>query len=468
MKMVCGVDKDYSQAVYWFTKAAQQGNAQAQCNLGYGYEKGYGVAKDYNQAVYWYTKAAQQGDAQAQCNLGYEYEKGYGVAKDYNQAVYWYTKAAQQGNAQSQCNLGECYFYGNGVIKDYNKAVELYNKATQQGNANAQYDLGVCYENGQGVVQDYLIALEWYKKAADSGYEDAKAKCNDTNFLNLVEQSRQGNNQNGNQSSITKNLQKSSVDINIPVTSTVNDNSFAVIVANEKYHQEPKVPFAINDGNTFAQYCKETLGIPEKNVHCINDASLNDIRHEVSWLKDVMVAYNGEAKVIFYYAGHGIPDEKHQTAYLLPVDGYGNDATTGYSLDDLYSTLGAAPAKDVVVLLDACFSGAKRDGGMLASARGVAIKVKDAAPQGNMLVFTAAQGDETAFPYKEQQGHGLFTYYLLKGLQDTKGNTSLKQLVDYVTTNVRRQSIVINGKNQTPTANVSPALSSTWQKLTLK
>jgi uncharacterized caspase-like protein len=84
-----------------------------------------------------------------------------------------------------------------------------------------------------------------------------------------------------------------------------------------------------------------------------------------------------------------------------------------------------------------------------------------------MLVFTAAQGDETAFPYKEQ-GHGLFTYYLLKDLQDTKGDASLKQLVDYVTTNVRRQSIVINGKSQTPTANVSPTLSGTWQKLTLK
>jgi TPR repeat protein len=474
-----GVAQDYAQAVEWYTKAAQQGDDDAQLLLGYSYEKGQGVAQDYSNAIYWYAKSAQQGNATAQFNLGVFCETGRGMTKDLAKAVEWYTESARQGYASAQFNLGNCYYNGQGIAKDNGKAFYWFNQAAQQGLSLGQYYLGICYEKGKGVAQDCLTAYEWYKKAADAGNENAKAKCNNADFLKLVADVRQNNKQNNNQSPVAENKQNndavkaepvpttSAVDINIPVSKTVNSNTFAVIVANEKYRQEAKVPFAINDGNTFAKYCKETLGMPTKNVHCINDASLNDIRHEVGWLKDVMAAYNGEAKVIFYYAGHGIPDEKHQTAYLLPVDGYGNDATTGYSLDDLYSALGAAPAKDVVVLLDACFSGAKRDGGMLASARGVAIKVKDAAPQGNMLVFTAAQGDETAFPYKEQ-GHGLFTYYLLKDLQDTKGDASLKQLVDYVTTNVRQQSIVINGKSQTPTANVSPTIANSWQKLTLK
>ena len=83
-----------------------------------------------------------------------------------------------------------------------------------------------------------------------------------------------------------------------------------------------------------------------------------------------------------------MPAEDQQDAFLLPVDGYGTDGT-GYSVNELYNELGALNAKSVIVLLDACFSGAKRDGGMIASARGVAIKAKQAAPKGNMVVFSA-------------------------------------------------------------------------------
>lgn len=82
------------------------------------------------------------------------------------------------------------------------------------------------------------------------------------------------------------------------------------------------------------------------------------------------------------------------------------------------------------MFLDACFSGAKREGDMLASARGVAIKVKETQPKGNMVVFSAAQNDETAYPYKEQK-HGLFTYYLLKNTRN-KGEVTLGDLADFV------------------------------------
>ena len=162
-----------------------------------------------------------------------------------------------------------------------------------------------------------------------------------------------------------------------------------------------------------------------------------------------------------------MPDEKEKTAYLLPVDGYGSDVTTGYSLADLYVALGELPTKSVTVFLDACFSGAKREGDMLASARGVAIKVKSTEPKGNMVVFTAAQGDETAYPYKEQ-GHGMFTYYLLKNLQETKGNATLGELGDFVKTQVERQSVVVNGKLQTPTLIPSATVGDDWKNWKLK
>jgi len=104
---------------------------------------------------------------------------------------------------------------------------------------------------------------------------------------------------------------------------------------------------------------------------------------------------------------------------------------------------------------------------MLASARGVALKAKKEDPKGNMVIFSAASGDETAFPYKDK-GHGLFTYFLLKKLQESKGNTTLKDLGDYLTEKVKQQSVVVNRKVQTPTVSPSATLSSSWKELKLK
>lgn len=107
------------------------------------------------------------------------------------------------------------------------------------------------------------------------------------------------------------------------------------------------------------------------------------------------------------------------------------------------------------------------DGHILASARGVAIKAKPSTPHGKMIVFSAAQGDETAYPYHEQQ-HGMFTYYLLKKLKDTKGEVSLGELSDYITQRVKQQSIVENNKMQTPAVKASAALADSWRAMKLK
>ena len=122
------------------------------------------------------------------------------------------------------------------------------------------------------------------------------------------------------------------------------------------------------------------------------------------------------------------------------------------------------PAKRVTVLMDACFSGAQRGGGMLVSARGVAIKVKPTAPKGNMIVLTAAQGDETAYKYEDAK-HGLFTYFLLKKLKDTKGSVTMGELSDYIQDQVGRYSIVENGKSQTPSIMASDNLRNSWKGL---
>lgn len=106
---------------------------------------------------------------------------------------------------------------------------------------------------------------------------------------------------------------------------------------------------------------------------------------------------------------------------------------------------------------------------MIVPAKGVAIKPKSNTVSGNLVVFSAANGKETAHPYVEGK-HGMFTYYLLKKIQETKGNVTLGALSEYITTEVRKSSLVINDKIQTPTTIVSAKWLESWklQKLFTK
>lgn len=261
----------------------------------------------------------------------------------------------------------------------------------------------------------------------------------------------------------------SDVDINIPSSAMSNSNTFVLIFSNENYQESniSSVNYAKNDGETFKKYCIKTLGIPENNIHLRHDATRNQMRSEVKWAQNVANAFGKQANFLIYYSGHGMPDEESRRAYLLPTDGIANDPESAYSLSTLYSQLGSMDVNSVIVFLDACFSGNQRNGGMLTASKGVAIKPKEETLKGNVVVISASQGDETAYPYKEK-GHGLFTYFLLKILQESKGNIKLSELGDYLTKNVRQTSIINNGKNQTPSISMSPSLSDSWYNIRLK
>ena len=169
-----GVTENLTEAVKWFTKAAEQENAKAQYNLGDCYYYGYGVQyKDRGEAAKWYTKAAEQGYADAQNQLGYCYEFGEGVDTNHKKAVEWYTKAAEQGLPLAQCNLGVCYKYGNGVEKNFEEAVKWYTKAANQEYARAQYNLALSYDKGEGVAKNDSEAMKWYLKAVKNNYPQA-------------------------------------------------------------------------------------------------------------------------------------------------------------------------------------------------------------------------------------------------------------------------------------------------------
>ncbi|MDR1896895.1 MAG: WG repeat-containing protein [Prevotellaceae bacterium] len=258
---------------------------------------------------------------------------------------------------------------------------------------------------------------------------------------------------------------QSDVDVNIPVTDAQNPEFFAFIFANENY-PELTVPAALNDGKVVKDYCQKTLGIPEKNIRFYEDATINNITSAVNRIKEIADAFDGDARFLFYYSGQGITDENNKIRYLLPVDAsLTGIAATGYSVDKLSRELSQVAAQSVLVVLDAGFNGYTREGKALAAARGVAVKPKAEAPAGSLILFSATSGDEVAGLYSEQN-HGLFTYHFLKKLQETKGNVSCKELSDYVTSAVKRQT-VSGSKVQSPAIIASDQLIN-WQTLKIK
>lgn len=512
--------QDFQEAFKWTSKAVENGDIASNTGLGIMYVNGLGTERNEKKALDCFKKAASIGDAVACFWLGSMYFDGKGTSINEAEGFKWTQKAAEKGYVGSYIALGFCFEEGKGIGKNIDEAITWYKKAYDKNVPNAPMFLCTTYYSqkdyaeakkwaeltinqkeyalvgyrilallnmyGLGIPQNKNKAFELIAKAIDEARQKGGSMPNTLDvegelYLanNNISKAREIYNdilketpdfytqKETKLSKFMKEHKGGDVDFDIPIADNVSNHTFAVIISNEKYQMEKFVQYAENDGKAFTEYCKKTLGLPEKNVHFVTNATLNNIKHEIKWLQDVITVYNGDAKIIFYYAGHGIPDEQNKSAYLLPIDGYGSDVTTGYALEDLYKALGSLPSKSVTVFLDACFSGAKRDGEMLASARGVAIKVKQTTPVGNIVVFSAAQGDETAYPYKEEE-HGLFTYYLLKKLQETKGDVTLGELGDYIKTQVERQSIVINGKLQSPSIVSTATIANSWKKWTLK
>ncbi len=244
---------------------------------------------------------------------------------------------------------------------------------------------------------------------------------------------------------------ESSVDVNLPKAKrNTNTNTFALIIANENYRRVSPVPFANNDGASFRKYCVQVFGIPEENIVFVKDAGLTDMIDAIDDIKQKEAAYS-DLNLLVYYSGHGVPDGDSHEQYLLPVDARPENLSTAYKLSKFYAELSSGKPNAITVFIDACFSGAKKDGTIMdMAARGAVVKAKQEAPTNNMVIFSACSGTETAYPYINEK-HGLFTFYLLKKLQEDKGKSTYKALADYISTNVKQQSNKQYRKLQSPT-----------------
>ncbi len=268
--------------------------------------------------------------------------------------------------------------------------------------------------------------------------------------------------------SITTATLSSVVDKNIPVTGKKYPNRFALIIGNEDYsdyqsglNTEMNVAFARNDASVFRQYAEKTLGIDAKNIFFTTDATSGKMNQEINKVEAILKRVGQNAELVFYYAGHGFPDETTKSAYLIPVDVSASNLTSGVKLGDLYKRFAETGAGKITLFLDACFSGGGRNSGLLA-ARSVKVKPKEDFIFGNMVVFTASSGEQSSFPYQAEK-HGMFTFFLLKKLQETSGNLNYNDLAAYIKSEVSIESIRTNSKEQDPDVLVSPDVENVWE-----
>lgn len=202
--------KNFDEAIKWYTRAAEQGYGVSAMNLAQMYEKGIGVKQDFEQAKKWYRKPMESGsgealyrlaslsektqdypealklyrrgvqhdDYRAMVDLGGMVEQGRGVKKDEAQAVRLYEQAGDRSK-WAQFKLGIMYMQGKGVPKDDAKALQWWQKSADGGNGKAQNNLGVMYDRGIAVQRDYRRALDWYLLAQARGVPQAKANLED-------------------------------------------------------------------------------------------------------------------------------------------------------------------------------------------------------------------------------------------------------------------------------------------------
>ena len=236
-----------------------------------------------------------------------------------------------------------------------------------------------------------------------------------------------------------------------------NKNAYAIVIGIENYRQKlPKADFAVSDAKLVSEYLSRVMGYPEENVvTLVNDhAALGDfVKYFEKWLPNNV---EKGSTVLVYYSGHGAPNPKTGDAYLVPYDGDPSFiAETGYSLKRMYDALGKLPAKEIIVALDSCFSGA---GGRSVIAKGMRPLVMNISGSlslsGNITVLSASSGDQISATYDEK-GHGLFTYFLLKGIKNEDvvkpdGSIKIDDLFRFIKPRVERIARKQYNNEQTP------------------
>ena len=234
-------------------------------------------------------------------------------------------------------------------------------------------------------------------------------------------------------------------------SSKKNSNAVALIIGIQNYTETFSAKFADRDATFFRDYARRKLGVPERNIKMLTNekADLSDIIKATNvWLPSA--TQGGQSDIYVFFAGHGLVSESDKEIYLLPQSAIPQVLDqTAIQRKKLFDDIASTQPRSVTVFLDTCYSGTSRNEETLVAQRGIIIvPIKQSIPA-NFTVFSAAGMKQTAKMLDEAE-HGLFSYYLMKGMEGDADSNKDKQITsgelhNYVLANVTRLQ-----RNQTP------------------
>ena len=246
----------------------------------------------------------------------------------------------------------------------------------------------------------------------------------------------------------------SDVDKNIPYTIAPASNTYAVIIGIENYKNISEAIYAERDAQLFYQITHRTLGVPGNNIYYVSNENATSaeffrIFGPNGWLEKHA---NQNSDIIIYYAGHGLADVINRKSVLLPYD-VNTTYPNGFAIEDIVKKLDSLKTNSVTMFFDACFAGLSREQQL------ISYGVRAVQPSGlfsnseKFAIFSSCQGLEFSKAFKEQQ-HGLFSYYLIKGIRgEARGidnEISVQELYRYVNQQVKTHSLTTVSGPQTP------------------
>ena len=242
-----------------------------------------------------------------------------------------------------------------------------------------------------------------------------------------------------------------------PIEKGIKDsNRIALIIGVEKYENTPvQALYASNDAKLFKYFANKALGISSSNIKLLidNDAKrLDTIEALKAWLPRKIVA--NQSELFVFFSGHGYPS-KDGNLYLIPQNGdprflEESALSQKYIIDQIEKL----KPKSVIMFFDACYSGQSRTGEVLiAGLKPLAIVPDDPDIPSNFSIFSSSEYNQISATIKEAK-HGIFSYYLMKGLQgnaDENGNKQItnNELIAYLKTNVGQEAFIQN-REQNP------------------
>lgn len=246
-------------------------------------------------------------------------------------------------------------------------------------------------------------------------------------------------------------------DIPMKVRNYERKENIALVIGISKYREKmiPEVKYAARDAEVVARYLENVGGIARTNIKVLTDdkATKSDLEAQLSdWLPRRATS---QSTVFIYYAGHGAPGAQGAEAFIVPYEGHPDYPSQLYSLQKMYDALNKLKAREVVVMLDSCFSGAKGRSITGEGTRPLVISLENPVlAKGKVMVIAASSGAQVSSDYDKAR-HGLFTYYLLRGMRgeaskDTEGNVNLGGLYEFVKKNVSETASLELNRDQTP------------------